>query len=252
MEKESLQATKSKIVNAPIRTWYKRLLGTWKKQEPHVPNEMEEIVFVSNEGEIPICTPNANRFAEHNIRAGMEDGQSQYVGSDDSTDYQDSGESMIFESIEGSSLSICEFSSGSTVEENFEEYFKKKCRKKNQFIQGLLSRAETEVGANAKLPGRQIWSDESTNGYSMEGNYTSVVDPRRKRQSVVRELKVNRRRGQRNSQISKMLVEGSLYEGSSITSVRAHELNFFLIQRKFPARSVRWTMGKFRRHCARL
>jgi len=219
MEKESLQATKSKIVNAPIRTWYKRLLGTWKKQEPHVPNEMEEIVFVSNEGEIPICTPNANRFAEHNIRAGMEDGQSQYVGSDDSTDYQDSGESMIFESIEGSSL---------------------------------FSRAETEVGANAKLPGRQIWSDESTNGYSMEGNYTSVVDPRRKRQSVVRELKVNRRRGQRNSQISKMLVEGSLYEGSSITSVRAHELNFFLIQRKFPARSVRWTMGKFRRHCARL
>jgi len=60
------------LSNAPIGTWFKKILGTWKKQETHVPNEMEEIVVVSSMDNIPIRRPDTMIIDKNLEGAGME------------------------------------------------------------------------------------------------------------------------------------------------------------------------------------
>ena len=83
---------------------------------------MEEIVFVEEMGGLmEVCTSVIR--GEHGKEIEFE----KQVGSDGS---RSSSTSMIFESIGGSNSSMSASNSNEALEENFEHYFKSKCKKK--------------------------------------------------------------------------------------------------------------------------
>ena len=208
----------------PKQNWFKRILGSWKCNEDHIKNTMEEIVFVEDMLNMESCTPvlmeGHGKVIEFETQAESEGSRSSII-------------SMVFESIGGNNSNKSDSTTNEALEENFEDYFKRKCKTKNHCIQEIIASPNNNAKVVVQKTNLPLWKNEALSQSSLEEkfrcNVQSMSNTWRPSQSnsECKEEYVCRRIGRGNSRIAKLLVEGSLYEGSSITSLSDNEITFF-------------------------